>query len=238
MELNEILSFDYEYAAYTTQELIGSAATLPIHQFDQDILPGKVLEIGYRMGGLVLYYASQGRQVHALDREPYFERRLKERLDEQPYRDLVSFSLASMPDGELPQESFAIISICHVLHYFDFGTAQLIIDRLSNRLMPGGWIVTKNHHKSHLYSNNPGILGPDQEYKHFFSEEEIVRLFLKQVFTEKYNKAEDHLSDEKEQMVKEHYWSLHPQYSREWLKEKYIDIEYHTDIVTVHQKKQ
>ncbi len=236
MDKKEIQGFDHEYDTYTTQELIGQTAKLPIHQFNQYIPRGKVLEVGYQIGALVLFYASQGRQVHALDKELYYERKLRERLEKESYRDMVSFSLASLPDGKLPEEEFAIISICNVLHFFDFGTAQLIIDRLSQILMPGGWIITKNHHKDHLYSNNPRILGPTGNYKHFFSEKDIERLFPTQVFTEKYIKVEDHVHDEKERMVAEYYWSLYPRFTKQMLKENYIDIDYHRDITTVHQK--
>jgi cyclopropane fatty-acyl-phospholipid synthase-like methyltransferase len=236
MDQKELLAFDYEYDAYTTQELIDEASTLPIHQFDQDIPPGKVLDVGYGMGALVLYYASQGREVHALDYYPHVEIMLRKRLAIEPYRDVVSFSLSSMPDGILPQEEFAIISVCNLLHFFDFGTAQIIVDRLSQILISGGWLITKNHHKSHLYSNNPAILGPEQRYKHFFSKDEMERLFFKKVFAEKYIEVQNHCPSEKERTISEYYWSLSPEYTRKWLKQKYIDIDYHTDITTVHQK--
>lgn len=236
MEQEAIQAFDYEYDEYSTEELIEGASKLPIHQFNHQIPPGKVLDVGYKMGALVLYYASQGRQVHALDIEPYYEKKLKTRLKKEPYHDLVSFSIASVDSDKLPNEEFAIISICSVLHYFDFGTAQHIVDRLSRLLMPGGWIITKNHHKSHLYSNNSSILGPNASYKHFFSAEEIGRLFPKQIFTEKYIKVKNTFSDENQRKVAEYYLSLYPQHSRKWLRDNYYDVDNHTDITTIHQK--
>lgn len=231
--------FEWSYNNSTTQELIHSASLLPISRFDKDLPEGKVLDIGYQHGGLVLYYASRGREVHAFDKEQHHEIRLRERIANEPYRDKISYSLGTLPDDPLPDDKFAIISICSVLHFFEFPTVQSIISRLSDILIPGGWIITRNHHIDHLYRHNPRIFGPDGNYKHFFTPEDFDTLLPKNEFDEKYVSIERKHRTKKDIEACDFHFNFVGQDTpeqRQRLKDAFIDIPYHTDIFTVHQK--
>lgn len=103
---------------------------------------------------------------------------------------------------------FALISVCSVLHFFDFESAQFIIDRLTSLLLPRGWIITQNHHVDHLYSKNPKILGQQGFYKHFFSEKDLPRLFPQRLFSEKFLAVENLDVTEKEKAIAGYLWSL------------------------------
>lgn len=232
--------FDLQFNAFSTIDLLSTASRLPIHNFDEDIPEGKVLEIGYELGGLAMFYASKGREVHAFDREAHYEKKLQARIAKESFGEKITFFRGTVPKTDLPNEKYAIISICNVLHFSSLKTAKLIIDKACERLVPGGWILVINHHANHLYARNREIVGPKCWYKHFFTEAEVEFLLPKSDFEMKYSAVYKYWQTQKEQSLWNQYIEAkgYVTYDQKLqLRMANNTIDFHEDIVTVHRKK-
>lgn len=165
-----------------TEEMLHSRLLDP---FVFESIQGKVLDLGYGMGGDIAYFLNKNCQVIGIDKDLNCSIRLTKRLKRDMPIAINNLSLITdeITPELIPDEKFAVILLSNILHFFELHVSQNIISKCINNLMPGGLILIVVHSIYHPDFKKPD---PFSYFKHYFTEREIEDNFDQNEFRRLY----------------------------------------------------
>lgn len=160
----------------------------PIWDYE-DLLPdGPILDIGCGQSDVLLGFAATDRTLMALDAEPLQLQWLEQLAKLQPGARLENwhFLTGFFPQTTLPAHQYALISFSNLLHFLPLEECIDAIAGLAPCMMSGTQLYVRVHSNSHAQNQ---VDDPEERYdyfKHYFSVQDIARLFPPQEFEQLY----------------------------------------------------
>jgi SAM-dependent methyltransferase len=182
MNIELKLYYDLCRQLYSTAELVRKSFN-PLREYDDEFMDGPVLDLGCGQSSFAIEYAEKGREIYAVDNDASQLKMLQERIAEYAPKSLANLHLCNVTllKDSIPGESFALVNISNLLHFFSLKECAIIIDQLVNKTRPGAFIQIVVHSERY-YMNNPDDPDNNDYFKHYFTEEDVEGLFPNNLF--------------------------------------------------------
>jgi SAM-dependent methyltransferase len=167
---------------YSTSELVRKSFN-PLREYDDEFIEGPVLDLGCGQSNFAIEYAGQGREIYAVDNDATQLSMLQERIVEYSPENLANLRLCNVTvlRDQIPGDSFALVNIANLLHFFSLQQCALIIDQLADKTRSGA-LIQLVVHSERYYLNNPDDPDNHDYFKHYFAEKDVEGLFPDTLF--------------------------------------------------------
>lgn len=150
----------------------------PIKNYLKLLSNAPILEIGSGTGSDTLCLGHLGKQVVCVEKEESVIGQLKSRIDKYALENGIKLNITllnqTFPNITLPNSEYSCVVISNLLHFFEYETAAIHVEKAKSLVEPEGYIYIKAHSKNHPFNKQPGHY---PHYKHFYDETELVSFF-------------------------------------------------------------
>ena len=229
---------------YSTAELVRKSFN-PLREYDEEFIEGPVLDLGCGQSNFAIEYAEKGREIYAVDNEATQLKMLQERIAEYSPKNLANLRLCNLTllQDQIPGESFALVNMANLLHFFSLKECTIIIDQLVNKTRPGAFIQIVVH-SDRYYMNNPNDPDNNDYFKHYFTEEDVEGLFPNNLFEKVFlahiqkrrSKLETAIIEQWLDKVMDHQ-GITDQSERQTCKNDYLEINEESQVVAIFKRK-
>lgn len=199
----------------------------PIRDYEDELIEGPVIDIGCGQSPFLLEFATTTRRLFALDNEPFQLALLKQRVLAEPDATIENWHFlgASFPDEPLPDQKYALIVLSNLLHFFTLSECLTTSASILPYTVQGSLVYVKVHSHRH-YVNRPDNPARFDYFKHYFTAQDLERIFRPEDFERIYLAEIDKLDSAAEIKFTCHWLD-------EWFKHNGI-----TNSATIEQVKQ
>ncbi|QXU42805.1 class I SAM-dependent methyltransferase [Pedobacter sp. D749] len=187
---------------FTTDDLIRVMHN-PLRDYEDEFVNGAIVDIGCGQTSFLFDYISTNRKLIGIDNEQFQLDQLKNRLDALPITDenIELFNLTLLSDP-LPSETYSVVFLANILHFFNLAQCQDIISQLKLNLISGSLICVWVHSDKY-YSNDPSNPENNEYFKHYFTLANLDSLFIPSGFERLLFSETERLSSKKEMQTQE-----------------------------------
>ncbi|RZK78656.1 MAG: class I SAM-dependent methyltransferase [Pedobacter sp.] len=215
MDIQMRLYWEAYSEAFTTDDLIRGLHN-PLRDYENEFVDGTIVDIGCGQTTFLFDYINTNRKLIGIDNDQYQLDLLKNRLGAMRIADanieLLNLTLLS---DTLPSETYSVVFLANILHFFNLAECQEIITQLKLNLVSGSFIYVLVHSDKY-YANEPSNPENNEYFKHYFTLADLDGLFIPSGFERLFFSETERLFSKKEMQTQER-----------WL-EKYLD---HLNIV-------
>lgn len=210
MDIQMRLYWEAYAETYTTDDLI-RVLNNPLRHYENEFVDGAIVDIGCGQTTFLFDYINSNRKLIGVDNDQYQLDLLKNRLDALPNinANFELLNLALLSDS-LPSETYSVVFLANILHFFNLQQCQEIITQLKINLVPGSFLYVWVHSDKY-YANDPTNPDNYEYFKHYFTLSDLDNLFITAGFKRLLYSETERLFSKKEMHTQER-----------WL-EKYLD---------------
>ncbi|QJD97693.1 class I SAM-dependent methyltransferase [Mucilaginibacter robiniae] len=210
MDIQMRLYWEAYSETFTTNDLIRTLHN-PLRDYENEFVDGAIVDIGCGQTTFLLDYINTNRKLIGIDNDQYQLDLLKNRLDELRIANsklgLLNLTLLNDP---LPLETYSVVFLANILHFFDLVQCQKIINQLKLNLVSGSFIYVWAHSDKY-YRNDLNDPENNEYFKHYFTLADLDSLFIPSGFERLLYSETERLFSKKEMKTQE-----------KWL-EKFLD---------------
>ncbi len=150
----------------------------PLREYEEDFIEGAIVDIGCGQSNFLLEYAQMGRKLYAIDSDKSQLDALRNRALGISANELKNWQFLnlSFPDDKLPEDSYAVIILSNLLHFFNLEECRKI-EAAIREISRKGTLIYIVVHSHRYYSNNPSNPDNFEYFKHYFTKQELIDLF-------------------------------------------------------------
>lgn len=150
----------------------------PLRLYECDFIDGSIIDIGCGQSEILLDYANTSRKIFAVDNEQEQLDMLKNRVEHINGIDINNWNFLNLnfPNDNLPTEDYSIIIMSNILHFFTYSECENI-EKLIYKLGKKGTLIYIVVHSDKYYDNNPEDPNNNDYFKHYFSIDDLQKLF-------------------------------------------------------------
>lgn len=219
--------------------------TNPIREYEDELIEGAIIDIGCGQSSFLLDFAHTDREIIAIDNEPLQLDYLKDRVRsyERATFDNWTFQVSNFPIDKLPDKEYSLVVFSNILHFFSL-TECIEIGKIVNEICKKGTLIYIGVHSHKFYANNPKDPNNNDYFKHYFTIEDLEKVFPIEYF-EKIYFAEIEKTDPKVENELTEKWlekslaadgTTDPRHI-ELIKKDYMKNENQSDIITIFRRK-
>lgn len=195
---------------FTTDDLIRRLHN-PLRDYEDDFVDGAIIDIGCGQTTFLFDYINTNRRLIGIDNDQYQLDLLKNRLDTLPSKSTnINLLNLTLLDDKLPKETYSVVFLANILHFFNLEQCQEIIAQLKHNLISGSFIYVWAHSDKY-YMNDASNPENNEYFKHYFTLADLDELFVPSGFKRLLYSETERLFSEKEMQTQ-----------KKWL-EKYLD---------------
>lgn len=195
---------------FTTEDLIRRLHN-PLKDYEDEFVDGAIVDIGCGQTTFLFDYLNTNRKLIGIDNDRYQLDFLKNRLNALPITsaniELLNLTLLS---DTLPSETYSVVFIANILHFFSLTQCKKIIRQLKPNLASGSFVYVWVH-SDEYYRNDPSDPENNEYFKHYFTLDDLDNLFIPSGFERILFSETERFFSKKEMQTQE-----------KWL-EKYLD---------------
>ena len=195
---------------FSTDDLIRSLHN-PLRDYESDFVDGAIVDIGCGQTTFLFDYVGTNRKLIGIDNDQYQLDFLKNRLDHLPSKDInIELLNLTLLNDTLPKETYSVVYLANILHFFNLNQCQEIISQLKVNLISGSFIYVWAHSDKY-YMNDINNPENNEYFKHYFTLADLDGLFIPSGFKRLLYSETERIFSEKEMQTQ-----------KKWL-EKYLD---------------
>ncbi|MGQ7855181.1 methyltransferase domain-containing protein [Pedobacter sp. WC2501] len=226
---------------FTTDDLIRVMHN-PLRDYENEFVNGAIVDIGCGQTSFLFDYISTNRKLIGIDNEQFQLDQLKNRLDALPITDenIELFNLTLLSDP-LPSETYSVVFLANILHFFNLAQCQDIISQLKLNLVSGSFIYVWVHSDKY-YSNDPNDPENNEYFKHYFTLADLDHLFIPSGFERLLFSETERLFSRKEMQTQEKWlekildhMNIFDKSERESIKDEELINNPEADIIAVYR---
>lgn len=162
---------------FSTDDLIRGLRNY-LRDYENEFVDGAIVDIGCGQTTFLFEYLNSNRKLIGIDNDQYQLDLLKNRLNALPNTkaniELLNLSLLS---DTLPLETYAVVFLANILHFFDLEHCEEIIDQLKLNMVSGSFVYVCVHSDKY-YMNDPSNPENNEYFKHYFTLTDLDSLFI------------------------------------------------------------
>lgn len=166
------------FKKFSVDEILKQLNSHPIKKYEDELIEGSIIDIGCGQSAFLLDFIQTDRKIIAIDKEQLQLDYLKSRVKNQKGAKLENwtFQLSNFPVDKLPDEEYSLIIMSNILHFFTLEKCIEIGKIVEEHSQKGTMIYTAVHSLKH-YVND--LENPEKNafFKHFFSVEDLEKIF-------------------------------------------------------------
>lgn len=156
-------------------------------------------------------YIDTTRKLIGIDNDQYQLDLLKNRIGALNRKDInIELHNLTLLNDNLPKESYSVVFLANILHFFGLEQCGEIISQLKTNLISGSFVYVWAHSDKY-YMNDPSNPENNEYFKHYFTLADMDSLFIPLGFKRLLYSEQERLFSEKEMRTQ-----------KKWL-EKYLD---------------
>ncbi|HEK22195.1 class I SAM-dependent methyltransferase [Mucilaginibacter sp.] len=226
---------------FTTDDLIRVLHN-PLRDYENEFVNGAIVDIGCGQTTFLFDYISTNRKLIGIDNEQFQLDQLKNRLDALPNIDTnIELLNLTLLNDTLPSETYSVVFLANILHFFDLAQCQNIITQLTLNLVSGSFIYVWVHSDKY-YANDPSNPENNDYFKHYFSLADLDGLFIPSGFERLLYSETERLFSKKEMQTQEKWLEKHLDHleifdesERESIKEEHLINNPESDIICIYR---
>ena len=187
---------------FTTDDLIRGLHN-PLRDYENEFVDGAIVDIGCGQTTFLFDYITTNRKLIGIDNEQFQLDQLKNRLDALtiagPNIELLNLTLLN---DSLPPETYSVVFLANILHFFNLVQCQNIITQLKLNLVSGSFIYVWVHSDKY-YANDPDNPENNEYFKHYFTLHDLDNLFIPSGFERLLFTETERLFSKKEMQAQE-----------------------------------
>lgn len=217
----------------------------PIREYEDELIEGAIMDIGCGQSSFLLDFAHSDREIIAIDNEQLQLDYLMERVKSYKSANIEnwSFNLLNFPNDKLPNKEYSLIIFSNILHFFSL-IECIEIGKIVNAICQKGTLIYAGVHSHKFYANNPKDPNNNDYFKHYFTIEDLEKVFPKENFERIYYAEIEKTDPEVEAELTEKWLDksleadgiTDPRHI-EFIKKDYMKNKNQSDIVTIFRKK-
>lgn len=177
----------------------------PLRGYDGELIEGAIVDVGCGQSPILLDFAATDRELIAIDNEQfqldYLKKRVQnEKLDMRNWK----FLKQSFPQDGLPDTKFSLMIFSNILHFYNLDECVQIGNLISKKSNSGTLIYVVVHSSSY-YANNPEDPNNHSYFKHYFTNDDLKKVFPSKLFERLYF-ADIDREDSKDEMAIAEEW--------------------------------
>jgi SAM-dependent methyltransferase len=158
----------------------------PLREYEDELIEGAIVDVGCGQSPILMDFAASNRELIAIDNEEFQLSYLKKRVENEGLNmSNWKFLNQSFPQDGLPDIKFSLMIFSNVLHFYSLDECVEIGDLISNKSSHGTLIYVVVH-SSTYYKNNPGDPGNHDYFKHYFTSDDLNKVFPAKLFDRLY----------------------------------------------------
>lgn len=177
MDIQMRLYWDTYFETFTTDDLIRVLQN-PLRDYENEFVNGAIVDIGCGQTTFLFDYINTNRKLIGIDNEQFQLDHLRNRLDALPIRsskiELLNLTLL---DDILPSETYAVVFLANILHFFSLAQCHEILTQLKLNLVSGSFIYLWVHSDKY-YRNEPSNPENNDYFKHYFTLADLDNMFI------------------------------------------------------------
>lgn len=195
---------------FTTDDMIRRLHN-PLTDYEDEFVDGAIVDIGCGQTTFLFDYINTNKKLIGIDNDQYQLDLLKNRLAAYPVTGVnIELHNLSLLSDALPSETYSVVFLANILHFFNLVQCQEVIDQLKANLVPGSFVYVCVHSDKY-YANDPANPENNEYFKHYFTLSDLDNLFIPSGFERILYAETERLFSKKEMQTQE-----------KWL-EKYLD---------------
>lgn len=226
---------------FTIEDLIRGMYN-PLRDYEDEFIDGAIVDIGCGQTTFLFDYLNTNRKLIGIDNDQFQLDQLKNRLDTfqntSANIELLNFTLLT---DALPLETYSVVFLANILHFFDFEQCRKILSQLKMNLVPGSFIYVCCHSDKY-YMNDPSNPENNSYFKHYFTLADLDALFIASDFERLMYSETERLSSKKEMQTQEKWLEKHLDYleifdesERELIIEEHLINNPEADIIAIYR---
>lgn len=241
MDIQMRLYWEAYSETYTTDDLIRGLHNL-MRDYEDEFVDGAIVDIGCGQTTFIFDYINTDRKLIGIDNDKYQLDLLKNRLDALPNHtaniELLNHTLLN---DTLPPETYSVVFLANILHFFDLAQCQEIITQLKLNLISGSFIYVCVHSDKY-YANDSTNPENNEYFKHYFTLTDLDTIFIplgfeKLLFSEKerlFSKKEMHTQEKWLEKILDHM-NIFDQSERKLIKDEELINNPEADIICIYR---
>jgi SAM-dependent methyltransferase len=177
MDIQMRLYWEAYSETFTTDDLIRGLRN-HLRDYENEFIDGAIVDIGCGQTTFLLDYISINRKLIGIDNDQYQLDLLKNRLDALPTAKLnIELLNLTLLSDNLPLETYSVVFLANILHFFNLVQCQEVIDQLKLNLVSGSFVYVWVHSDKY-YANDPSNPENNEYFKHYFTLADLDSLFI------------------------------------------------------------
>lgn len=174
----------------------------PLKEYEDEFIDGAIVDIGCGQSNFLLEYANSGRTLYAVDNEQFQLDFLKRRAESLSTCGLKNWEFlnSNFPQDNLPENSYSVIILSNLLHFFSLDQCRQLEKKLSVNTQKGTLIYVQVHSYRH-YANNPKDPGNNDYFKHYFKIKDLTQIFPPDKYQVVYQAEIEKIYSQTEQVI-------------------------------------
>jgi SAM-dependent methyltransferase len=159
----------------------------PIREYENELVDGAIIDIGCGQSPFLLDFASTPKEIIAIDNEQFQLDYLKKRIENEDLAKLENwnFLLYNFPNDGLPDKKYSLMILSNILHFYSLNDC-IEIGQLIAQKSSIGTLVYVGVHSDKFYANNPKDPNNNEYFKHYFTINDLEKVFPNHSFERVY----------------------------------------------------
>lgn len=161
----------------------------PVYYYDDQSVDGAIIDIGCgQTSPLIKYASTPGRKLIGIDNEGFQLKKLRSRMIVIAGQDSDEWELITcdMRLDPLPDETYAIVILWNILHFFSLMEYGELVKRLKQQIVSGS-LISICVHSVKFYMNAPANPDNNEYFAHYFTQSDLDQLLPPQTFDKLYS---------------------------------------------------
>lgn len=177
MDIQMRLYWEAYSETFTTDDLIRVLHN-PLRDYENEFVDGTIVDIGCGQTTFLFDYINTNRKLIGIDNDQHQLELLKNRLNALPITDAkIELLNLSLLNDTLPSETYSVVFLANIFHFFNLAQCQNIITQLTLNLVSGSFIYICVHSDKY-YANDPSNPENHEYFKHYFTLADLDNLFI------------------------------------------------------------
>lgn len=217
----------------------------PIREYEDELIEGAIIDIGCGQSSFLLDFINTDREIIAIDSEQIQLDFLRNRVKSQKNAKLENwtFQRSNFPVDKLPEKEYSLIIFSNILHFFTLDEC-IEIGKIVTKMSKKGTMVYAGVHSHKFYANDPKDPKNNDYFKHYFSIEDLEKVFPENEFERIYYAEIEKSDPQKERDLTEKWIEksleadgiIDPR-RIELIKKNYMTNKCQSDIISIFRKK-